>query len=187
METFLPVVIAFIFVLAILGIVAGVSNDATNFMSAAVGTKSASYRSVTIIAAFGIIIGSMMSNGMMEIARNGVFSPQYFFANEIIYIYLAVMIANLILLDVFNTLGLPTSTSVSLVFELLGATVAIAMIKMHNGTAVAGLAELINTDKALTMIVGIFLSVAIAFIFGIIVQYITRLIFSSNYEKNLKW
>ncbi len=187
METFLPVVIAFIFVLAILGIVAGVSNDATNFMSAAVGTKSASYRSVTIIASFGIIFGSLMSNGMMEIARNGVFSPQYFFANEIIYIYLAVMIANLILLDVFNTLGLPTSTSVSLVFELLGATVAIAMIKMHSGTMGAGLAELINTDKALTMVVGIFLSVAIAFIFGIIVQYITRLIFSFNFEKNLKW
>ena len=187
METFLPVVIAFIFVLAILGIVAGVSNDATNFMSAAVGTKSASYRSVTIIASFGIIFGSLMSNGMMEIARNGVFSPQYFFANEIIYIYLAVMIANLILLDVFNTLGLPTSTSVSLVFELLGATVAIAMIKMHSGTMGVGLAELINTDKALTMVVGIFLSVAIAFIFGIIVQYITRLIFSFNFEKNLKW
>lgn len=187
METFLPVVIAFIFVLAILGIVAGVSNDATNFMSAAVGTKSASYRMVTIIAAFGIIIGSLMSNGMMEIARNGVFTPQYFYANEIIYIYLAVMIANLILLDVFNSLGLPTSTSVSLVFELLGATVAIAMIKMHNGTADAGLTELINTDKALTMVVGIFLSVAIAFIFGIIVQYITRLIFSFNYLKNLKW
>ena len=187
METFLPVVIAFIFVLAILGIVAGVSNDATNFMSAAVGTKSANYRAVTIIASFGIIFGSLMSNGMMEIARNGVFSPQYFFANEIIYIYLAVMIANLILLDVFNSLGLPTSTSVSLVFELLGATVAIAMIKMHAGTIDAGLAELINTDKALTMIVGIFLSVAIAFIFGIIVQYITRLIFSFNFEKNLKW
>ena len=187
METFLPVVIAFIFVLAILGIVAGVSNDATNFMSAAVGTKSASYRVVTIIAALGIIIGSLMSNGMMEIARNGVFTPQYFYANEIIYIYLAVMIANLILLDVFNSLGLPTSTSVSLVFELLGATVAIAMIKMHNGTADVGLTELINTDKALTMVVGIFLSVAIAFIFGIIVQYITRLIFSFNYLKNLKW
>ena len=187
METFLPIVITFIFILAILGIIAGVSNDATNFMSAAVGTKSASYRVVTIIAALGIIIGSLMSNGMMEIARNGVFTPQYFFANEIIYIYLAVMIANLILLDVFNTLGLPTSTSVSLVFELLGATVAIAMIKMHNGTADASLAELINTDKALTMVVGIFLSVAIAFIFGIIVQYITRLIFSFNYLKNLKW
>ncbi len=187
METFLPVVIAFIFVLAILGIVAGVSNDATNFMSAAVGTKSASYRAVTIIAALGIVIGSFMSNGMMEIARNGVFSPQYFFANEIVYIYLAVMIANLILLDVFNSLGLPTSTSVSLVFELLGATVAIAMIKMHDGTAGVTLAELINTDKALTMVVGIFLSVAIAFIFGIIVQYITRLIFSFNYLKNLKW
>lgn len=187
METFLPIVIAFIFILAILGVVAGVSNDATNFMSAAVGTKSASYRVVTIIAAFGIIIGSLMSNGMMEIARNGVFSPQYFFANEIIYIYLAVMIANLILLDIFNTLGLPTSTSVSLVFELLGATVAIAMIKMHNGDINVGLSELINTDKALTMIVGIFLSVAIAFIFGAIVQYITRLIFSFNYEKNLKW
>ena len=187
METFLPVVIAFIFVLAILGIIAGVSNDATNFMSAAVGTKSASYRAVTIIAALGIIIGSLMSNGMMEIARNGVFTPQYFYANEIIYIYLAVMIANLILLDVFNSLGLPTSTSVSLVFELLGATVAIAMIKMHDGTAGVTLAELINTDKALTMVVGIFLSVAIAFIFGIIVQYITRLIFSFNYLKNLKW
>lgn len=187
METFLPVVITFIFVLAIMGIVAGVSNDATNFMSAAVGTKSASYRIVTIIAALGIVIGSMMSNGMMEIARNGVFSPQYFFANEIVYIYLAVMIANLILLDVFNTLGLPTSTSVSLVFELLGATVAIAMIKIHDGSINVGLAELINTDKALTMIVGIFLSVAVAFIFGAIVQYITRLIFSFNYEKNLKW
>ena len=187
METFLPIVIAFIFILAILGIIAGVSNDATNFMSAAVGTKSASYRVVTIIAALGIICGSLMSNGMMEIARNGVFSPQYFFANEVIYIYLAVMIANLILLDIFNTLGLPTSTSVSLVFELLGATVAIAMIKMHVGDINVGLAELINADKALTMIVGIFLSVAIAFIFGIIVQYITRLIFSFNYEKNLKW
>ncbi len=188
METFLPIVIAFIFVLAVLGIVAGVSNDATNFMSAAVGTKSASYRAVTIIASFGIIFGSLMSNGMMEIARNGVFSPQYFFANEIIYIYLAVMIANLILLDVFNSLGLPTSTSVSLVFELLGATVAIAMIKMRSGGLDGvGLSELINTDKALTMIVGIFLSVAIAFIFGIIVQYITRLIFSFNFEKNLKW
>ena len=188
METFLPIVIAFIFVLAVLGIVAGVSNDATNFMSAAVGTKSASYRIVTIIASLGIIFGSLMSNGMMEIARNGVFSPQYFFANEIVYIYLAVMIANLILLDVFNTLGLPTSTSVSLVFELLGATVAIAMIKMRSGVLDGiGLSELINTDKALTMIVGIFLSVAIAFIFGMIVQYITRLIFSFNFEKNLKW
>ena len=187
METFLPVVIAFIFVLAILGIVAGVSNDATNFMSAAVGTKSANYRAVTIIASLGIIFGSLMSNGMMEIARNGVFSPQYFFANEVIYIYLAVMIANLILLDVFNSLGLPTSTSVSLVFELLGATVAIAMIKTHTGVIDSGLSALINTDKALTMIVGIFLSVAIAFIFGIIVQYITRLIFSFNFEKNLKW
>ena len=188
METFLPIVIAFIFILAVLGIVAGVSNDATNFMSAAVGTKSASYRAVTIIASLGIIFGSLMSNGMMEIARNGVFSPQYFFANEIIYIYLAVMIANLILLDVFNTLGLPTSTSVSLVFELLGATVAIAMIKMRSGVLDGiGLSELINTDKALTMIVGIFLSVAIAFIFGMIVQYITRLIFSFNFEKNLKW
>ena len=188
METFLPIVIAFIFVLAVLGIVAGVSNDATNFMSAAVGTKSATYRTVTIIASLGIIFGSLMSNGMMEIARNGVFSPQYFFANEIIYIYLAVMIANLILLDVFNSLGLPTSTSVSLVFELLGATVAIAMIKMRSGALDGvGLSELINTDKALTMIVGIFLSVAIAFIFGIIVQYITRLIFSFNFEKNLKW
>ncbi len=187
METFLPIVIIFIFVLAILGIVAGVSNDATNFMSAAVGTKSATYRTVTIIASLGILFGSLMSNGMMEIARNGVFSPQFFYANELVYIYLAVMIANLILLDVFNSLGLPTSTSVSLVFELLGATVAISMIKIHAGDVNVGLDELINTDKALTMVIGIFLSVAIAFIFGAIVQYITRLIFSFNYFKNLKW
>lgn len=187
METFLPIVVVFIFVLAVMGIIAGVSNDATNFMSAAVGTNSASYRVVTIIASFGVIFGSLMSNGMMEIARNGVFTPQYFFANEVIYIYLAVMIANLILLDVFNSLGLPTSTSVSLVFELLGATVAIAMIKIYKGDINLGLSELINADKALTMIVGIFLSVAIAFIFGIIIQYITRLIFSFNYRKNLKW
>lgn len=187
MEMFLPVVILFIFILAILGIIAGVSNDATNFLSAAVGTKSASYRIVTIIASLGILFGSLMSNGMMEIARNGVFSPQYFYANEVIYIYLAVMIANLILLDIFNSLGLPTSTSVSLVFELLGATVAIAMIKMQIGDVNVGLDRLINTDKALTMIVGIFLSVAIAFIFGAVVQFITRLIFSFNYTKNLKW
>ena len=131
METIYLCIVIFIFALAIFDLTVGVSNDAVNFLNSAIGSKSASFKAIIAIASIGVFAGASMSNGMMEIARNGVFSPQYFFANEIIYIYLAVMIANLILLDVFNSLGLPTSTSVSLVFELLGATVAIAMIKMH--------------------------------------------------------
>ena len=187
MEFLLPLILVFVIVLAILGLCAGVSNDACNFMSSAVGTKSASYRTVTIIAAIGVISGATTSNGMMEIARNGVMAPEFFYANEVIFIFLSVVISNLILLDIFNKLGLPTSTSVSLVFELLGATFAMAIIKTHTGNVEGSISQMINTDKALTMILGIFLSVAIAFVFSIIIQYITRLIFTFNYKKNLKW
>lgn len=187
MEFLLPLILVFVIVLAILGLCAGVSNDACNFMSSAVGTKSASYRTVTIIAAIGVISGATTSNGMMEIARNGVMAPEFFYANEVIFIFLSVVISNLILLDIFNKLGLPTSTSVSLVFELLGATFAMAIIKTHTDNVEGSISQMINTDKALTMILGIFLSVAIAFVFSIIIQYITRLIFTFNYKKNLKW
>ncbi|MCQ2316382.1 MAG: inorganic phosphate transporter [Bacteroidales bacterium] len=185
MATMLPIILGIVILLAVMGLCAGVSNDACNFMSSAVGTKSASYRVVTIIASAGILAGAAMSNGMMEIARNGVFAPEYFYANELIYIFLAVIISNLILLDVFNKLGLPTSTSVSLVFELIGATFAIAIFKTNSGGA--ELSDLINTGKAMTMILGIFVSVAIAFVFSIVIQWLTRIIFTFNYKKNLKY
>ena len=170
-----------------MGLCAGVSNDASNFMSAAVGTGSASYRVVTIIASAGIIFGSLMSNGMMEIARKGVFAPEYFYANELIYIFISVIISNLLLLDIFNRLGLPTSTSVSLVFELIGASFAISLFKIRSGNCSVGMSELINTDKAMTMILGIFVSVAVAFVFSIVIQWITRIIFTFNYKRNLKY
>lgn len=185
MATMLPIILGIVILLAVMGLCAGVSNDACNFMSSAVGTKSASYRVVTIIASAGILAGAAMSNGMMEIARNGVFAPEYFYANELIYIFLAVIISNLILLDVFNKLGLPTSTSVSLVFELIGATFAIAIFKTNSGGV--ELSDLINTGKAMTMILGIFVSVAIAFVFSIVIQWLTRIIFTFNYKKNLKY
>lgn len=187
METLLPVIVGIVILLAIMGLCAGVSNDASNFMSAAVGTGSASYRVVTIIASAGIIFGSLMSNGMMEIARKGVFAPEYFYANELIYIFISVIISNLLLLDIFNRLGLPTSTSVSLVFELIGASFAISLFKIRSGNYSVGMSELINTDKAMTMILGIFVSVAVAFVFSIVIQWITRIIFTFNYKRNLKY
>lgn len=187
METLLPVIVGIVILLAIMGLCAGVSNDASNFMSAAVGTGSASYRVVTIIASAGIIFGSLMSNGMMEIARKGVFAPEYFHANELIYIFISVIISNLLLLDIFNRLGLPTSTSVSLVFELIGASFAISLFKIRSGNCSVGMSELINTDKAMTMILGIFVSVAVAFVFSIVIQWITRIIFTFNYKRNLKY
>ena len=187
METLLPVIVGIVILLAIMGLCAGVSNDASNFMSAAVGTGSASYRVVTIIASAGIIFGSLMSNGMMEIARKGVFAPEYFYANELIYIFISVIISNLLLLDIFNRLGLPTSTSVSLVFELIGASFAISLFKIRSGNCSVGMSELINTDTAMTMILGIFVSVAVAFVFSIVIQWITRIIFTFNYKRNLKY
>jgi Phosphate/sulphate permeases len=187
METLFLVVVIFLLILSIVDLNAGVSNDAVNFLNSAVGTKAASMRIIFVVASLGVFFGATTSNGMMEIARNGVLHPQYFYANELLIIFLSVMISDIILLNVFNTLGLPTSTTVSMVFELIGGAVAMSIIKTYSGSIVLPMSELLNADKALTMILGIFLSVVIAFVFGAIVQYLSRLLFTFNYKKNLKW
>lgn len=187
METFYLAIIVFIFIIAIFDLAVGVSNDAVNFLNSAIGSKAASFRTVMIIAGIGIFIGASFSNGMMDIARHGIYQPQYFYFDEIMCILLAVMLTDVVLLDIFNSMGMPTSTTVSMVFELLGGTFAMAMVKTikSNGNLVLG--DLINTDKALSVILAIFVSVAIAFFFGAIVQYISRVIFKFNYKKQLKY
>lgn len=179
-------VIIFLILLAIFDLSVGVSNDAVNFLNSAIGSKAAPFKRIIIVAAIGVFIGASMSNGMMDIARHGIFRPEHFSFYEIICIFMAVMVTDIILLDVFNTLGLPTSTTVSMVFELLGATFVVALIKMAGGIDL-GFNALLNTEKALSVIIGIFLSVAIAFIFGTIVQFISRMVFSFDYRSNLKW
>lgn len=174
--------------LAIFDILVGVSNDAVNFMNSAVGAKVAQYRTIIIVAAVGVFAGAILSNGMMDIARHGIFQPVNFSFYEIMCILLAVMVTDVVLLDVFNTLGLPTSTTVSMVFELLGGTFILAILKIiGDETGLLSLGDMMNTEKALSVIMGIFLSVAIAFIAGTLVQYISRIIFSFNYKKHLSW
>lgn len=180
-------IIVFIFCLAIFDLMVGVSNDAVNFMNSAIGAKTASFKKVITIAAIGVFCGSAMSNGMMDVARHGIFQPQFFYFKEIMCILLAVMVTDVVLLDMFNSMGMPTSTTVSLVFELLGGTVALAMIKNISSDGLLTFAQMINTDKVLTVVLGIFLSIAIAFFFGALIQYITRIIFTFNYKRNLKW
>ena len=188
MELFYLGLIVFIFLLAIFDLVVGVSNDAVNFLNSAIGSKAAPFKLVLSIAAVGILFGAIFSNGMMEIARHGIFRPEQFFFAELMFLFIAVMITDVLLLDTFNSLGLPTSTTVSLVFELLGGSFALAMLKIfHDSTGTLSFADLLNTEKALSVIFGIFLSVAIAFFFGMLVQYIARVIFTFNYKKNLKW
>lgn len=184
---FLGMVI-FLFALAIFDLWVGVSNDAVNFLNSAIGSKAAKFKTIVAIAAVGVFCGAVMSDGMMDIARHGVFRPEMFYFKEIMYILLAVMVTDIVLLDVFNTLGMPTSTTVSMVFELLGATFALTMFKMADSTA-AGLTfgDFMNTDKALQMIVAIFLSVAIAFVFGTLIQYLARIVFTFNYRSKLRW
>ncbi len=183
---FLGIVI-FLFVLAIFDLSVGVSNDAVNFLNSAIGAKVASFKTIIIIAAIGVFFGATMSNGMMDIARHGIFRPEQFHFYELMCIFMAVMVTDIILLDVFNSLGLPTSTTVSMVFELLGATFALALVKMVSDTTGLGFSDLLNTEKALSVIMGIFLSVAIAFFFGAVVQYISRLLFTFNYTSKLRW
>ena len=174
--------------LAIFDLLVGVSNDAVNFMSSAVGAKVAKFKTIIIVAAIGVFAGAVLSNGMMDIARHGIFQPVNFSFYEIMCILLAVMVTDVVLLDVFNTLGLPTSTTVSMVFELLGGTFILAILKIiGDETGMLSLGDMMNTEKALSVIMGIFLSVAIAFIAGTLVQYLSRLIFSFNYKKNLSW
>lgn len=180
-------VVIFLFLLAIFDLSVGVSNDAVNFLNSAIGSKAASFKRILIVASIGVFIGAAMSNGMMDIARHGIFRPEYFSFYDLICIFMAVMVTDIILLDVFNTLGMPTSTTVSMVFELLGATFVVSLIKMAGDTEGLGLNDLLNTEKALSVILGIFLSVAIAFVFGTLVQFLSRMIFSFNYRSKLKW
>jgi phosphate/sulfate permease len=189
MENFYIIVVVVLFALAISDLVVGVANDAVNFLNSAVGSKAAPKWLIFFMAALGVLIGAAFSNGMMEVARKGIFHPDMFFFSEIMIIFLAVMITDVIMLDTFNALGMPTSTTVSIVFELLGAAVAVAIvkIKMAGGSAFLELSQYINSDKALAIITGILVSVVIAFTIGAFVQYIARLIFSFNYRRPMKY
>jgi len=181
-------IVVILFAFAISDLIVGVSNDAVNFLNSAIGSKAAPFRIIMIVAAVGIIVGATFSNGMMEVARKGIFHPDQFYFSEIMIIFLAVMMTDIILLDLFNTFGLPTSTTVSIVFELLGAAIAMAIIKVSN--APEGMQDLgiyINSGKALAIISGILLSVIIAFTVGAIIQYISRIIFSFEYDRALKY
>lgn len=179
--------VIFLFALAISDLWVGVSNDAVNFLNSAVGAKAAKFRTAIIVAALGVFCGATMSNGMMDIARHGIFQPEHFAFSDLMYIFLAVMVTDIILLDAFNSLGMPTSTTVSMVFELLGASFAFALLKMNGGEGALGFSDYLNTSKALSVIVGIFVSVAIAFTVGAAVQWLTRMVFTFKYSSNLKW
>ena len=180
-------VIIFLFLLAIFDLSVGVSNDAVNFLNSSIGAKAASFKRIIIVASIGVFIGAAMSNGMMEIARHGIFRPEHFSFYDLICIFMAVMVTDIILLDIFNSLGMPTSTTVSMVFELLGATFVVSLIKLGSADSALSFGDLLNTEKALQVIMGIFLSVAIAFVFGMIVQFLARTIFSFNYRSSLRW
>ncbi|MDE5626615.1 MAG: inorganic phosphate transporter, partial [Candidatus Amulumruptor sp.] len=180
-------VVIFLFLLAIFDLSVGVSNDAVNFLNSAIGSKAASFKRIMIVASIGVFIGAAMSNGMMDIARHGIFRPEHFSYYDLTCIFMAVMVTDIILLDVFNTLGMPTSTTVSMVFELLGASFVVALLKLAADDTGLGLGDLLNTGKALSVIIGIFLSVAIAFVFGTVVQFLSRIVFSFNYRSRLKW
>ena len=186
METIYLCIVVFLLCLAVFDLFVGVSNDAVNFLNSAVGAKVAKFRTVLIIASLGVAVGAVMSSGMMDVARHGIMSPNNLSFNEVMTIFLAVMVTDVIILDMFNTLGMPTSTTVSLVFELLGGTFVLATIKMI-GDGSLGYGDLLNTDKALSVIIAIFVSVAIAFFFGILVQWISRIIFTFNYKKHSRY
>ncbi|MCK8520904.1 inorganic phosphate transporter [Aquimarina sp. D1M17] len=176
-------------VLAIADLIVGVSNDAVNFLNSAIGSKAISFRTIMIVASVGIAAGAIFSSGLMEVARKGIFIPGEFYFDEIMIIFMAVMITDILLLDFFNTLGMPTSTTVSIVFELLGAAVCVALLKISADASlsIGDLGDYINTKKAGEIITGILLSVVVAFSVGAIVQYISRLLLSFNFEKKAKW
>lgn len=188
MDSVYLILVVVLFILAISDLMVGVANDAVNFLNSAVGAKAASFKTVMIVASLGVLVGATFSSGLMEIARKGLFFPGQFSFNEVMIIFLAVMITDVILLDTFNTFGLPTSTTVSIVFELLGASVAVAVIKISGSEqTIQDLGQYINAGKALAIITGILVSVAVAFSFGALVQYITRLIFTFNFKYNLRY
>ena len=186
METMYLVIVAFLLCLAIFDLFVGVSNDAVNFLNSAIGAKVAKFRTVLIVASAGVAIGAVMSSGMMDVARHGIMQPSNFSFYDVMTIFLAVMVTDVIILDIFNSLGMPTSTTVSLVFELLGGTFILAAIKIVGDPSLS-FGDLLNTDKALSVIVAIFVSVAIAFVFGIVVQWLSRIVFTFNYRKHSRW
>lgn len=187
MDNYYIIIVVVLFALAVSDLIVGVSNDAVNFLNSAIGSKVAPFKYIIIVATLGILFGSTFSSGMMEVARNGIFHPEHFHFNEIMIIFLAVMLSDVILLDLFNTFGMPTSTTVSIVFELLGSALAVSTIKIANEADALTIAEYINTSKALAIISAILLSVAISFITGAVVQYFVRLIFSFEYVKKMKY
>ena len=183
----------YLFIVILLGLLAvgdlivGVSNDAVNFLNSAIGSKVFSFRNIMIFASIGILFGAISSSGMMEVARKGIFNPSAFYFDEIIFIFMAVMMTDILLLDFFNTIGLPTSTTVSIVFELLGAAVVMAVIKIvESDQLLSELNTYINTEKATQIILGILLSVFIAFSIGALVQWLSRVLFTFNFEKKEK-
>ena len=188
MENIYILMLVALIALAAIDLVVGVSNDAVNFLNSAIGSKVVSMRTIMIVASIGIAVGAIFSSGMMEVARKGIFNPGEFYFNEIMIIFMAVMITDVLLLDFFNTLGMPTSTTVSIVFELLGAAVAMALIKIaiSDTETVANLSQYINTEKAILIISGIFLSVIVAFSIGAIVQFLSRLFLTFNFEQKPK-
>ena len=187
MDVYLLMIIALGF-LAIGDLVVGVSNDAVNFLNSAIGSKVLSFKTIMIVASLGIAVGAVFSSGMMEVARKGIFNPDMFFFSEIMIIFMAVMITDILLLDFFNTLGMPTSTTVSIVFELLGAAVAVSLIKIFaGGGELNDLENYINVSKATEIIFGILLSVFVAFSVGAVVQYISRVLLSFKFEDKEKW
>ncbi|MGE4287039.1 MAG: inorganic phosphate transporter, partial [Salinivirgaceae bacterium] len=191
------VLVFILFALAISDLIVGVSNDAVNFLNSAIGSKVAPRYVIMIVASIGILIGATFSSGMMEVARKGIFHPQHFYFTEIMVVFMAVMLTDILLLDFFNTIGLPTSTTVSIVFELLGASVAVALVKVgFSGETTllidgveraATVGDFINSSKALAIISGILLSVVISFTVGLLVQAISRFIFTFNYKKPMKY
>ena len=188
MHDYYLILVIILGILAIADLMVGVSNDAVNFLNSAIGSKVVSFKTLMIIASLGVAFGAMSSSGMMEVARKGIFNPEMFIFSEIMIIFLAVMITDILLLDVFNSYGLPTSTTVSIVFELLGAAVIISLIKISNiDDSVVDLANYINTTKATQIILGIFLSVVIAFSIGALVQFISRLVLSFRFQNKNKW
>lgn len=177
-----------LFILAISDLVVGVGNDAVNFLNSAIGATVAPYKVILGIAGLGVLVGATFSSGMMEVARSGVFFPDQFYFNEIMILFLAVMITDIILLDTFNTFGLPTSTTVSIIFELLGAAVAVSIFKIYSSSeSIQELGNYINSARALTIILGILFSVVIAFTVGAIVQFLSRILFTFNFERNLPY
>lgn len=186
MEPIYLCIVVFLLCLAVFDLFVGVSNDAVNFLNSAIGAKVAKFRTVLIVASAGVAIGAIMSSGMMDVARHGIMQPSNFSFYDVMTIFLAVMVTDIIVLDMFNTLGMPTSTTVSLVFELLGGTFILAVLKVAADPNLA-FSDLLNTDKALSVIIAIFVSVAIAFVFGIIVQWLSRIVFTFNYKRHSRY